>query len=123
VALKKSIELTPSIDHNNHQVASAHYQLAQSLLRTGRTEEGEREMQAAAELKAEGFKRDEAVATNYLNSAHLQDDDKKTSLAEGIIEASKQVEPQAAAELKSNETYYTKIIASTHSNIGLLRAE
>src|SRR5690349_13684069 len=121
--LKKSIALTPSIDHNNHQVASAHYQLAQSLLRTGQTEEGEREMQKAAELKAEGFKRDEAVATNYLNSAHLEDEaNKKAVLAEGVIESSGQIDPQAAAELKRNEAYYVKVIASAHSNIGLLRA-
>jgi tetratricopeptide (TPR) repeat protein len=125
-ALKKSIALTPSPDHNDHQVAAAHYQLAQSLLRTGRTEEGEKEMQTAAELKTEGYKHDEAVATNYLNSAYLQASDSKlpkTVSAEGIIEDANAPDEKVAAELKSNEAYYVKVVASGHSNVGLLRAQ
>jgi len=125
-ALKQSIALTPSLDHNDHQVAAAHYQLGQSLLRTGRAEEGEKEIQLAADLKAEGFKRDEAVATNYLNSAHLQEQNNrlpKAILAGGIIEESTGLDEKAATELKSNETYFVKVIASAHSNLGLLRAQ
>src|SRR5256885_5945850 len=84
-------------------------------------------METAADLKAEGFKRDEAVATNYLNSAHLQEQNNKqlpkAVLAEGIIEESNVPDEKTATELKGNETYYTKVIASAHSNIGLLRAQ
>src|SRR5262245_32566558 len=42
-ALRKSITLTTSVSHNDYQVARAHYQLGQSLLKAGRLEGGEKE--------------------------------------------------------------------------------
>jgi len=35
-ALRKSIALNPSLDHNDYQVTNAHYRLGQSLLKTAR---------------------------------------------------------------------------------------
>src|SRR6185503_3016757 len=49
--LQKSITLTPSLAHNDYQVTTAHYRLGQSLLKVGRTEEGQKELQISADLK------------------------------------------------------------------------
>ena len=49
-------------------MTNAHYRLGQSLLKAGRTAEGERELQLAAELKSKAFKRDEAKLDAYLNA-------------------------------------------------------
>src|SRR5205814_954748 len=57
--LQKSIALNPSLNHNDYQVTTAHYRLGQSLLKVGRTAEGEKELQISADLKAKGFKLDE----------------------------------------------------------------
>jgi len=124
-ALRKSIALTPSVSHNDYQVARARYQLGQSLLKTGRMEEGEKELKLAAELKTEGLRKEEVKTAIYLNPASLGEQNSK--IVEMISAVSVVAEPRpqdkkAAGELKSGEDYYTKVIASAHNNIGLLRA-
>jgi tetratricopeptide (TPR) repeat protein len=43
--LRKTIALNPKLDHNDYQVTTAHYRLGQSLIKVGRTAEGEKELQ------------------------------------------------------------------------------
>src|SRR5262249_11726599 len=110
-ALKKSIALNPSFDHNNHQVATAHYQLGQALIKAGRTEEGEKELEIAADLKAQGLKRDEAIANSYLNSASLaaqSDGHSEAPFSEGLIEEGKALDDKTVEELKRGESYYSE---------------
>ena len=57
--LQKSIQFTPSLAHNDYQVTTAHYRLGQSLIKVGRTAEGQQHLQKSAELKSKGFKLDE----------------------------------------------------------------
>jgi tetratricopeptide (TPR) repeat protein len=57
--LQKTIALNPELAHNDYQVTTAHYRLGQSLLKVGRTAEGEKELQISADLKSKGFKLDE----------------------------------------------------------------
>src|SRR5262245_19027177 len=125
-ALKKSISLTSSRNNDDSQMGTAHYRLGQSLLKTGRTEEGEKELKIAAEMKAEGVKRDEMKTAAYLNSTTLTQQNSKlaeTVSAAGIIAESKEPGIKATEELKSSENYYSKVVASAYNNIGLLRAE
>lgn len=124
--LRKAILFNPSLDHNEYQVSSAHYRLAQSLLRTGHTEEGQKELQVALDLKMEGHKRDEEKTTTYLNSANLREQNGKfpeTLSAEGTLAEPIPLDSKTASDLKNSEAYYIKLIASAHNNIGLLRAE
>src|SRR6267143_1879051 len=72
-ALKKSIALNPDLAHNKFQVTTAHYRLAQSLLKVGQVEAGQKELRLSSEQSA--------------------------------------------------EAYYAKLLAATHSGIGLLRAD
>jgi len=125
-ALKKSISLSSSRNNDDSQVGTAHYRLGQSLLKTGRTEEGEKALKIAAEMKAEGVKRDEIKTAAYLNSTTLTQQNSKlaeTVSAAGIIAESKEPGIKATEELKSSENYYSKVVASAYNNIGLLRAE
>jgi len=124
--LRKAIEFNPSLDHNEYQVSSAHYRLAQSLLRTGHTEEGQKELQVALDLKMEGHKRDEEKTTTYLNSANLHEQNgnfPEILSVEGTVAESNAMDHKTATDLKNSEAYYIKIVASAHNNIGLLRAE
>jgi len=57
--LRKSIALNPHLQHNDYQVTNAHFRLGQALLKVGRTEEGQKELKIAADLKSKAFKRDE----------------------------------------------------------------
>src|SRR5215813_11994534 len=125
-ALRKSISLTPSVSHNDYQVAKAHYQLGQALLRTGRPEEGEKELKLAAELKVGGLKSEEMKTAAYLNPASLGEQSSKLLemvSAVGVVPQPGAQDEKAAREMKSGEDYYTKVVASAHNNIGLLRAE
>ena len=124
--LRKSITFSPSLDHNDYQVATAHYRLGQSLRKTGRAEEGEKELQISLALKSEGHKRDEEKTSTYLNSStlHQQNGNFPEILSvEGIVAESNAPDEKTAAELKSGAAYYVKVIASAHNNIGMLRAE
>src|SRR5215475_1865735 len=124
-ALRKSIALTTSVSHNDYQVARAHYQLGQALLKTGRAEEGEKELKLSAELKAEGLRKEEMKTAAYLDPASLGERNDKlleAASAVGVVAEPGTTDEKAAGELKSGEDYYTKVVASAHNNIGILRA-
>lgn len=124
-ALRKSITLTASVSHNDYQVARARYQLGQALLKTGRTEEGEKELKLSAELKAEGLKKGQAQTAAYLNPASLGEQNGKLMEAAStmsLVTKPGTADEKADLELKSGEDYYTKVVASAHNNIGILRA-
>lgn len=124
--LKKSIALNPQLIHNDHQVTSAHYRLGQSLLKIGQTEAGQKELQLAEQLKSESFKKDEERATAYLNKGSLQaQNGKSTELisAVGIVAEVSALDEKTRQDLKSNEAYYAKVVASAHNNLGLLQAQ
>jgi len=124
--LKKSIALNPQLIHNDYQVTSAHYRLGQSLLKIGQTEAGQNELQLAAQLKSESFKKDEERATAYLNKANLREQNGKSAeliSAEGIVAVVSALDEKTRQDLESNEAYYTKVVASAHNNLGLLQAQ
>src|ERR1041385_1194279 len=123
--LQKSIALTPSLGHNDYQVTTAHYRLGQSLMKVGRTEEGQKELQISADLKSKGFQLDEKKVGAFLSGNNLPDQSGKSELvkAEGVIAESSDLDPAQAEKLKAEETYYTKVVAAGHNSIGLLRAE
>ncbi|MDX6303181.1 MAG: hypothetical protein QOI77_150 [Blastocatellia bacterium] len=125
-ALRKSIALNPSLDHNDYQVTNAHYRLGQSLLKTGQNDEAQKELQLAAELKSTSLKQDKEKNELYVNAVSLRDQNSKLpemGSAEGVIAESKSTDVRTAQELKDGEAYYSKIVATAHNEIGLLRAD
>ena len=122
--LQKTIALNPSLGHNDYQVTTAHYRLGQSLLKVGRTEEGQKELQIAADLKAKGFKLDEKKVGAFLSGNNAPDQSGKELVkAEGVIAEPVPLDPAKSEKLKAEETYYSKVVAAGHNSIGLLRAE
>jgi tetratricopeptide (TPR) repeat protein len=123
--LQKCIALNPSLEHNDYQVTTAHYRLGQSLLKVGRTAEGEKELQASADLKSKGFKMDEKKVGAFLSGNRPADQNGKTELvkAEGVVAESLALDPKTIEKLKSEETLFSKVAAAAHNSIGLLRAE
>ena len=125
-ALQKAIALNPYLSHNDYQVTSAHYRLAQSLLKAGRREEGEKELQVAADLKLKSKKRDEEKTEFFLSNANLHEQNAKfpeLHLVEGIVAEANVPDKKTRGELKAGEDYYARVVASAHNNIGLLRAQ
>jgi tetratricopeptide (TPR) repeat protein len=126
--LRKSIELNPSFAHNKYQVTTAHHRLAQSLLKIGQAEAGQKELQLASDLKAEAFKQEqESYKGEAKTVAAASSDLKNQSPVRGTADSSGSevsgLDEKARQELKASEVYYTRVVAAAHNNIGLLRAE
>lgn len=129
--LRKAIALNPNLAHNKNQVTTAHHRLAQSLLKTGQTDAGRKELQIASDLKAQAFKLEQQMRTGVsgMGGSKLTELDKDL-LAPGApeakhegISATNDLNPSARQELQRSEGYYKKVIGTAHNNIGLLRAE
>jgi tetratricopeptide (TPR) repeat protein len=126
--LKKSIALNPFLAHNKYQVTTAHHRLAQSLLKTGQAEAGQKELQRAADLKAEAFKEEQNSYRGGANkgAATLPGPDRNLGdkgTVEGSVIEPGALDEKAKRELQGSEVYYAKVVAAAHNNIGLLRAE
>ncbi len=124
--LRKAIDLNPDLGHNDYQVTTAHYRLGQSLVKIGRTAEGEKELEVAADLKSKAKKRDEARAETYLSAANLHERNSQFPelvQVEGVVAESSAPDERTRAELKGGAAYYAKVVAGAHDNIGLLRAQ
>ncbi len=123
--LEKSIALTPSLDHNDYQVTTAHYRLGQSLLKVGRTADGEKELQLSAELKSKGFKMDEKKVGAFLSGNPLPNQNGKTELvkAEGVVAEPLALDLKTIEKLKADQVLFEKVAAAAHNGIGLLRAQ
>jgi tetratricopeptide (TPR) repeat protein len=125
--LKKAIALNPDLAHNKGQVTAAHHRLAQSLLRTGQTDAGQKELQISADLKAQAFKLEQenqaapviaasGVSTSAKDLLELGSEDRGSSKSNDLDQKTRQ-------ELQTSEAYYKKVIGTAHSNIGSLRGE
>ena len=121
---RKSISLTPDSKHNYFQVSNARYRLGQMLIKVGKTEEGQKELQISADLKAQSFKSDEARADAFLNATQINE---QTTFAD--LEPSLANKPQTQQDLQRQETlkadalFFSKVVAVAHENLGLLNAE
>src|SRR5882762_2361926 len=123
-ALKKAIALNPDLAHNKFQVTTAHYRLAQSLLKVGQVEAGQKELRLSSELKAEAFKmaQTSGTAPSTMGTSQLPDQEDKLPVA-GSVGSTNAPDKKTIQELQTAEDYYAKILAATHSSIGLLRAD
>lgn len=118
-ALRKSIAFNPDLGHNKNQVTTAHHRLATSLLKLGQTEAGQKELQIASDLKAEAFKLEQQTQSSPAQA------NKASDLGLGQ-QGTKEIavrDQKTLQELKNGASYFEKVVATAHNNVGLLRAE
>ena len=125
--LKKAIALNPDLAHNKFQVTTAHYRLAQSLLKVGQAEAAQKELRLSSELKAEAFKmaQTSGAGPSTMGTSQLPEEDKLPAMGSVGSTTTPSIVPdeKARRELETAEAYYAKLLAATHSSIGLLRAD
>jgi tetratricopeptide (TPR) repeat protein len=125
--LRKAIALNPNLAHNKGQVTTAHHRLAQSLIKTGQAEAGQKELQIASDLKAEAFKLEQQTQTGTPGSAanNLSDHVKDLEPGTGVQIRSEgnALNEKSKPQLQESEDYYKKVIGTAHNNVGLLQAE
>ena len=122
-ALRKAIDLNPDLAHNKFQVTTAHYRLAQSLLQTGQTEAGKKELQVAAELKARAFEITQSLSSKQstMGASRVPAENDQTNSQPGAT-ATPALDQKTRSELETNEATLTKIISALHNSLGLVQA-
>lgn len=116
--LRKAIALTKDVSRNGYQINQVHYVLARILLRTGRKEEGEKEMALSKEL------RDRVAHPDLVRKQKLLD---FVNLTQGE-EASRTnmlVAPVSPEEQKEAQAYVSQlkpVIADAYNNLGVISA-
>jgi len=124
--LRKAIALNPNLAHNKGQVTTAHHRLAQSLLKTGQAEAGQKELQIASDLKAEAFKLEQQTRTGPPGSVanNLSDSVKDLEFGAAVHPRSvSDLNEKSKPQLQESEGYYKNVIGTAHNNVGLLHAE
>jgi tetratricopeptide (TPR) repeat protein len=127
-ALRKAIALNPDLAHNKFQVTTAHYRLAQSLLKVGQVEAGQKELRLTSELKAAAFKmaQTSGAGPSTMGTSLLPEQEDKvqaTGLVGSTTNPANVADKKAVQELETAAAYYAVLLAATHSSIGLLRAD
>lgn len=118
--LKNFLTRLPPTEKSGQQAAEAHFLLGQSLVRVGRVEEAERELEIARELKARALETDREKIVAYLNTEEFKgaaaDDD-------GVLSALNSPDDKAKEKFKAAEALYRGVVAKIHNQFGLLYAD
>ncbi len=118
-AFEKCLTLNPDLDKSSPQAAEAHFLFGKSLVRLGRLEDGERQLQLAKELKAQSLATDRAKTEAYMKFESY-----KGAPAEELLAAAVNAPDARVKErFKEPETFYTQAVAKIHNQMGLLEAE
>jgi tetratricopeptide (TPR) repeat protein len=116
---RKSMTLDPNLDKTNTQASEAHFLLGQSLFRIGRTEEGERELEIAKELKVKALSVDRDKVVAYLKS---EENNKVVPPGAGDEEHTLSPPRKTEVKFKDSTLYYSGIVAKIHNQLGQISA-
>lgn len=119
-SLRKSMALNPNMDKTSPHAAEAHFLLGQSLVKTGRREEGEKELEIARELKARELATDREKIVAYLNSEAYTG---QAGDAEKMFSATNSPDAKAKERVEGSQVFYSSVVAKIHNQTGLLHAE
>ena len=113
--LRKAISITDDVSRNEYQINRAHYLLGRILLKTGRKDEAQQELQRSEELRKQAMQL--ARKRNAEDSPNLA----------GEEQPGRQKPAQAASpeELKKAEAYVNELkpaIADSYNNLGVIAA-
>ncbi|MCI0489266.1 MAG: tetratricopeptide repeat protein [Blastocatellia bacterium] len=122
-SLKASFALNPNMDKISPHAAEAHFLFGQSLVRAGRAEEGEQELEIARKLKAKELATDREKIVAYLNTEEFRGAQLDSETEEKILSATGRPDAQAKEKFKESEIVYTAVVAKIHNQMGLLYGE
>lgn len=122
-SLKKSMSLNPDMDKTSPHAAEAHFLLGQSLVRAGRVEEGEKELEAARELKAKALATDREKIVAYLNTEEYKSGLTTAGDEEKVLAVGNVPDAGMKEKLKDSAALYRGVVAKIHNQTGLLCAE
>ncbi len=122
-SIKKAMELNPLLDKISAHAAEAHFLLGQSLVRVGRVEEGERELERARELKAKALENDRQKIDAYLNAEEYRGFQFRPEGDEKLLPPMNTSDAKAREKFKDAEKFFSEVVAKIHNQTGLLYAD
>jgi tetratricopeptide (TPR) repeat protein len=122
-SIRKAMELNPLLDKISAHAAEAHFLLGQSLVRVGRAEEGEKELERASELKAKALENDRQKIDAYLNTEEYRGFRFSPEEEQRALSATGAPERKAKEKFKASEKFLSEVVAKIHNQTGLLYAD
>ena len=117
---RKCIDLNPELDKTSSFAAEVHFMLGKSLVAIGRPEDGEKELQAARELKAKALMTDRNKLSAYMRSEQYKNaQGDKDVITTGLNAPN----PTAKEKLKDHKALQIRVVTQIHNQLGLLEAE
>jgi len=114
--LRKAIAVTTDVSRNEYQINRAHYLLGRILLRSGRKDEGAKELAASKELRDRAMRPNETQNQKLPELANLSEKEELTAL-ETVV-----VSPETR---KQADDYLNEIrlaVADSYNNLGVISA-
>jgi tetratricopeptide (TPR) repeat protein len=122
-AFNKCIALNPDLDKTSIFAAEVHFLMGRSLVQVGRSEEGEKHLMTARELKARALTTDRDKLDAYMKAEEYKSPQSRQGDKELIAAGLNAPDPKMKEKLKQPEAFYTNLVAQIHNQLGLIEAE
>jgi len=120
--LRKAVALE-SDSKKNTQSRRTHSLLGRLLVRTGRREEGRRELEIADQLQKDALDTSRSVLDRILGQAAEGSDLASEPDKEIKVEATPEITPERADQLREIEGFLTGIVAQAYANLGVIATQ
>jgi len=115
--LRRAITVTTDVSRNEYQINRAHYVLARVLLRTGRREEGEKELVVSKELRDRMMHPELSQNQKLPELANLSDKEDN-----GVPTAPVLIAPETRKEADDYMNQIRVAVADSYNNLGVISA-
>lgn len=122
-SFNKCIALNPDLDKTSIFAAEVHYLMGRSLVQIGRSEEAEKHLMAAKELKARALTTDRDKLDAYMKAEEYKSAQSRQGDKELIAAGLNAADPKMKEKLRQPEAFYTSLVAQIHNQMGLIEAE
>lgn len=120
-AYRKSISLTKDPAYNRYQVQKVHYLLGHLLIQSGKTDEGNQELQTSAALLNHSLERDRDRLARYFDEVTSPALSYKSDLTSSDVPAGTNLTP-SKSELEGYEKRLAPALADSYNNLGVIAA-
>jgi len=126
--LRRAIQLTGDASKEDFQIRRAHFLLGRLLIRTGRKEEGEKELAKSREIQGQMFERDRNEIGKILGQ--VVETKEKSNPTESNLTTVTPEKPktskltlQQTAEFTKAKAQFAEILAQAYHNLGVISAQ
>lgn len=126
--LRRAIELSPNADKKDFQLRRTHFLLGRLLIKSGRKDEGEKELAKAREIQGQMLASARDEIGKILNQVVGNDKSNENPKSDNEIEKQLKAEqvaltPQETAEIKKLKLQLSEILAQAFHNLGVIAAQ